>query len=143
MKQKAFTLIEMITVVIIISILAAFAIPSFQKMITRTRARDAINNLSIIHASNAIYKVRNNANFACPSITDCTATPAPSCNMSSINNMNGTGSLNIIAVSGLTYCCDGTRCTADHSGFKVTVTMNNSLAASTNPACVSTSGGCP
>ncbi|MBF0386671.1 MAG: prepilin-type N-terminal cleavage/methylation domain-containing protein [Candidatus Omnitrophica bacterium] len=59
MSKQAFTMTELIVVMVIISIIAAFGVPSFNKTMTRARARDAINNLTIISAAQAL----RNANF--------------------------------------------------------------------------------
>ena len=56
---RAFTLTELIITVVIISMIAAFAIPSYQKAVRRSYERKAILHLTTIHGANEIYKERN------------------------------------------------------------------------------------
>jgi type II secretory pathway pseudopilin PulG len=120
---------------VIISIIAAFGIPNYAKSIGKARARDAINNLCIIHASNVVYKIRNDENIS---------SPDPLSNPADINSKLG---LNIIASGGTKYSCDGTSCIATNTtdGFTVTLYLTIPLATGTNPVCVSdsTPSKCP
>ncbi len=56
MKRNGFTLIELIVVIVIIGIIASFAVPGYQKTITRARAKDAVLNMMAIDASEQVYK---------------------------------------------------------------------------------------
>jgi prepilin-type N-terminal cleavage/methylation domain-containing protein len=132
-KFAGFTLTELLLVVVVMGILAGFAIPNYTRSIRRARARDAINNLTAIHAAQVIFKSLNGTFQICNNVTD-------------INNINGAGSLNVIE-SGATYTCTGadpgTVCTAVSvpvGDFSVTVTLASAISPGTNPAC---SGNCP
>ena len=57
-SKNAFTLIELIVVVIITGIIASFAIPNYQKAMNKNYARDAVRNLYLIGASQQAYKAR-------------------------------------------------------------------------------------
>jgi type IV pilus assembly protein PilE len=46
MNQKGFTLLELLTVVAIIGIMAAFAVPSYQSYVQKSRRTDAMSALS-------------------------------------------------------------------------------------------------
>ena len=54
-NRRSFTLIELITVVIIIGVIAAFAIPSYQTAVERAYERSAVANLRSIADAEKIY----------------------------------------------------------------------------------------
>jgi len=58
--QKGFTLIEVMIAVVILSILAAIAIPSYSKFITKTRRTDATNMLIKVAAEQQRFKSDHN-----------------------------------------------------------------------------------
>ena len=122
--RKAFTMVELIIVMVIMGIMAGFSIPNFTKTINRARSRDAVLNMNIIHASNVLYRVRNGVDLA-------------AANLVAINTALN---LNIIA-NGATYVCNAGSCTATGTGFTVTATLGNPLSPGVNPTCVGTS--CP
>jgi prepilin-type N-terminal cleavage/methylation domain-containing protein len=55
MKNNAFTLIEVLIVVIILGILATIAIPQFAKVVRRTRLAEAQTNLAAIRDAQWFY----------------------------------------------------------------------------------------
>jgi type IV pilus assembly protein PilE len=59
-KQKGFTLIEVMIVVVIVAILAAVAIPSYQDSVRKTRRADAKEGLMRIAALQERYFFTNN-----------------------------------------------------------------------------------
>ena len=54
-----FTLIELLVVVLIIGILAAIALPQYEKTVERARAAEALQMVSSIAKANEIYKLAN------------------------------------------------------------------------------------
>lgn len=60
---RAFTLVEILIVVVILGILAAIVIPQFSSATDQTSSMATLAQLKKIRDAIAIYHVRNNANF--------------------------------------------------------------------------------
>jgi len=56
---RGFTLIEIMIVVILVGIIAAFGVPGYGKLIRRSHERNAILGLTAINQANSIYEIRN------------------------------------------------------------------------------------
>ena len=56
-----FTLIELMLVVVIVSILAAFAIPNYQIVVVRARASDLLGRIDVVNVAVQSYLSDNNA----------------------------------------------------------------------------------
>ena len=57
--QQGFTLIELLVAVLIISILAAMALPQYQKTVEKTRANEAVVNLRTLVNAENLYKLEH------------------------------------------------------------------------------------
>lgn len=125
-RLRGFTLTELIVVVVVLGIMAGFAIPNYTKSIDRSYRKDGTVNLTAIYAAEQIYYNNNNGSYW----------PASgSGDVSAINSNLGLGILS----NNLTYSCSGNgatfSCTAIRGSMTLTVTQ-----ASATPTC---SGSCP
>jgi|SRR6185295_10485533 len=57
-REKGFTLVELAVVIVIIGILAAFAVPRFRDAVERSKAGEAFNYLSAVRSSQERYHGR-------------------------------------------------------------------------------------
>jgi len=57
-KKQGFTLVELAVVVVIIGVLAAFAVPRFLASVERSKAAEAFNYLSSVQAAQERYHAR-------------------------------------------------------------------------------------
>ena len=55
---EGFTLIEIMIVVVLVGVIAAFGIPTFDKMIRKSHERNAILGLTLINKANEVYEAR-------------------------------------------------------------------------------------
>ena len=62
--QKAFTLIELAIVVIIISILSFLSVVVYEKVYDATAKRDAKTTLNMIRGAEVLYKIDNNTYYS-------------------------------------------------------------------------------
>lgn len=121
---SGFTLMEVMVVIVLLTIMAAFAIPNYSDSVNRTRVRDAVAQLSVLNAANAVYNAQASEFF-----------PGTSLAIDAIN----TGlNINLIA-NGLTYSYTRDTATTYTAtavyGSTFTVRVNQTSISSTNPCC--------
>lgn len=92
MSNKSFTLMELLIVVVIIGIIAGFAIPGYEKAMARQKVKRLILTANLIAGAQKIYKTRNGRYW-------CDASPM----CAVLNNINAALGITIIAESGVTY----------------------------------------
>ena len=77
-QHKAFTLIELLIVVAIITILAAIAVPNFLEAQTRSKVSRLMTDIRSIVVAMETYRVDNNRHlnpaWPEPELNDCSAT---------------------------------------------------------------------
>lgn len=64
-KKSSVSLLEILLVVVIIGIVAAFAMPGYHRAIEKSRGRHAEFNLMVIYNAQKRYKLDNNEYYAC------------------------------------------------------------------------------
>lgn len=68
MRQKGFTLIELMIVVVVVAILAAIAIPNFLEQSRKGRRADAVRSVGDLQLALERYRAEN-PTYACPTAT--------------------------------------------------------------------------
>jgi len=71
MTKKGFTLLELMLVVIIVGIIATFAIPGYLGVKQRAEGRQASTQLKLIHTAEKIEFLENDLYVACNNTANC------------------------------------------------------------------------
>ncbi len=132
LRERSFTLMELMIVVVTVGIIAGFAVPQFQKAMDRARERDAILNLQTIDAAEVVYRARYGKYW-------------PGAGNFTINAINSALGLSIVEIGDTTYRCGS----GDDSMYicEATLRSGNIIhyeqppnGGSANPCCLN--GGC-
>lgn len=138
---KGFTMVELIMVVVIIGMMALFAIPNYNNSVKKTYVKTAKNNLMIIYSAQRIKKI-SGANYQ---------------GAAAVANINTNLDLSVLA-NGLNYSCTttgggtptGFYCYAEKTGtdgFKVKKDETNAepccCTANACPGITTTCASCP
>lgn len=92
MKQKGFTLLEMLTVIAVLGILISIAIPAFQNYIIRARVTEGLNLATAAKLAVAETTIGNNALPASQADTGYVP-PSPTANVASVEIADNTGAV--------------------------------------------------
>ena len=132
--KKAFTIMEIMTVVIIVGVIAVFSIPNFTRAMEKAYEDDAISQLAAIHTANEIYRAQD-GNFW----------PASDTASHPVSDINSALGLSIIP-NGMDYACRCTNlagvpavcaaysCTASRQSGTCVVTITQAALSTTNPS---------
>ena len=71
-ENRAFTLIELIVVIVVVGVLAGLAVPRFSNTIEKSRIAEAINILATLRDAQEVYKLENSAYTATVTNLDVT-----------------------------------------------------------------------
>ncbi len=123
---KAFSLMELMVVVTIAGVVAAFAIPNYQRSVNTAAGKDAVNNLRLIAAAQQLYLARNGSYY-------------PSAGTVNVFAINTNLHLSILQQQGVVYSCTNAapHCSAvKGADWTYSITLPTAL-----PVC--TAGTCP
>lgn len=129
-RRQGFTIIELLVVVTLIGLIAAFTIPDYSKAVDKSHERDLILQGTTVHGANLIYQAQNGGYWVAANET----------NLATINsNLN----ISLLAQDGSTfnYNSDGSTFTFDGSWGGFTVRVTQAPLSATNPSCGG--GTCP
>ena len=70
LKSSGFTLVELAVVIVIIGVLAAFAVPKFRDAVERSKAAESFNYLSSVRAAQERYHARQGTYASAVSMLD-------------------------------------------------------------------------
>lgn len=123
MRVKAFTLMELIIVTVILGIIAGFAIPGYQKATARQQVKRLILTANLVAGAQEIYKARN-GRYWCDASAAC----------SNPSNINAALGITIAAESGVTYTTNAVS-GSETTAFQAAITDGNlfNIAVSSPP----------
>lgn len=132
--QRGFTLIELMIAVVIASILAAIALPSYTNYVLRGKLTEAYTNLANLRIQLEQY-YQDNRNYGSTATVCGIAMPTASYFTYSCNwGAGGTNQFFTITATGVT--------TTNTNGFTFTIDQNNNKATTTAPTGWSTNASC-
>ena len=143
-SHNGFTLLELMVTLIIIGVIAGFAVPNYRRAVERAYQRDMENNLMAIHAANQIYRSTHGQYWPASGFPGF---PWPD----GVIQINLNLGIKVIennvsyhcAGDGTAYACYGERLGGGGYTFRVFITSND-IQIGTNPSCIGLSGGtCP
>lgn len=130
---RGFTIMELILVIVMISIIAGFAMPNYTRAILKAHERDAVMQLTVISAANAMY------NSQIGTFVDDGG------GVLNVGGINAALNINIIA-NGINYTYDRTTVStytvnAAEAGGAFTLQLDEGSVDANNPCCFA--GACP
>lgn len=121
--QQGFTLIELLIVVVIVGILSAVAIPSYNQYVKRTKISEAISQLSDVR-NRMERSYQDHRSYDCGNVV-MPASPAVKFFTYACSNPNGTQAFLITATGVATEGMSGFSFTIDHDNQRRTTAFPN------------------
>lgn len=132
--RSAFTLLEILVVITLVSIIAAFSIPNFTKSMEKSYESEAVAQLKILHSANRRYYAENDTFYASSANTIALINTNFSVNLSSDGNLTYT----------YTYTSNTNWIfTAAYKTDVWSLLITNDPVDSSNPCCDADVGECP
>lgn len=132
MRLKGFTLMELMVVIFLIGIIAAFALPNYDRSIRKAHERDMVEQLRSLHAASLMYKARNGTYW------DTGGVP-----VSDISVINSTLGLYLISNEGTNYVYTGTAGGGSYGtdaealvSIGTAIRVTQAPLSATNPCCI-------
>lgn len=136
MNPRAFSLIELIVVAVIMAILSILTTPTFVNMNKHAYEMDMINKLKAIYSSQQMYFMNHNAYMQAGDDLNVCALMVDADNgiQDCIRNYGGRITFNLVKtkMGGASYSCVGSVCRAV-GATTVRVTLNTNLKTSSKP----------
>ena len=127
MRLKGFTLMELMVVIFLIGVIAAFALPNYDKSIRKAHERDMVEQLKSLHAANLMYKARNGTYWVTGGVSD-------------ILVINSTLGIHLISNEGTVYSYNsgGVAYLAEAvlPSIGTVIRVSQAPLSATNPCCV-------
>lgn len=122
-KEKAFTLVELMIVVLIIGVLVSIAVPTYMRQMDRSKASKAVSHLDIMRKGLVEYYYENDRFTTLPSdLTDIVGSTMPPA------DDDWTYGITVPTTS--TFTVQATRIDGQYSDQTITVDHNSSWAGS-------------
>jgi prepilin-type N-terminal cleavage/methylation domain-containing protein len=131
-KTEAFTLIELLIVLVIIGILTALAVPNFTKTRERALDRDAQTTLRLIQAGEKIYYMNFNSYYPASGVTE-----------NNLSAINANLSLSISAGNNWNYSITGLVADFNATAQRPDNSRTWWITKDAEPNCINGSGGIP
>jgi prepilin-type N-terminal cleavage/methylation domain-containing protein len=141
LTEKAFTLVELMLVLVVMGVIAGLALPEYNRSVERTQRKDAENQLMFIYSAQKMYAARNNDLYWGPAVGATSELKLANINQNLGLNILANGKIFDCTVVNLgeTYTCTATR--VGGTGFTISITQD-AINPGVNPSC-SPVASCP